>query len=461
MRFRPKKIKNIWLLLSAAVVVLVLTVPCFALLARDNAPHKALEPFLTHRAEVTVCEPLDSADGEILRYEITQPRGHAKAWVFPDGSLFWCEESTDAFTLRLYGFSSEQARHLDASKASSPFLAESDGRTVLIQPPLAREAGDLDGTNYIAVPAENGAVTCRLGTVKVRFQGEQADWWAYVTPGNLADGCEDGLEWLTRCTMQKFGDANRMTLDGYYYQTPSDYIPTGTNYFYRLPAAYIPVKLARYGNSHHGRQIGAAMLDIQTEHYCEDGYIPTLPASGWLKTDYAIGAGFYDTRFNTDVAHALLTLGRTLGIDKFTNCALDYAAFLTKHAEEHSFSTENGILVHDYCHKDGNLPTLTSLNHQLAEILFLYETEDAACVETAEKMLHGIEDLQEDWVRDDGDLHYAHLPDGTFGRNDYPYLTYNDLLALDRYLGGNEALQYLMEVKMAWMTANGVTEYNK
>lgn len=424
----------------------------------------ALEPFLTDRAQVIPLAPLETADGTVRRCLIKLSRGTARAWVFPDGSLFWCEQSTEAFALPLSGFTAETGDHLNADDTRSPFLIETQTQSALLQPPLAREPVSLDGTNYLAAEEGNGSILYRNGTAVIRFEDDTyaSDWWVYLTPGSLTEGAADGLEWLSRCAVDKFGGINRMTRSGYYYATPTDYVPTGEGCFYLLPAAHIPTKLARWSDAHHGRQIAAAMLDLQRAYYLEDGFIPTAPTSGWLSRDYGIGAGFYDTRFNTDLAHALLTLGRDLGIDAFTDCAMRYAGYLLQHAALHSTATENGILVHDYAHPDGNhSPTHTSLNHQLAEILFLIETQDGDCAITAGRMLRGIADTLELWIREDGNLHYACYPDGSFGGEDYPFLTYNDLLALNRCLGGHAGLERLMQTKQAWMDRNGVTAYNK
>ena len=81
----------------------------------------------------------------------------------------------------------------------------------------------------------------------------------------------------------------------------------------------------------------------------------------------------------------------------------------------------------------------------------------------AERMLQAVRDTAENWIRSDGDLHYARLPDGSYGRDDYPYLTYNDLYLLQTYLEGKgravPELQRLMDAKRAWMDANGITGY--
>ncbi len=428
-------------------------------LIRGKALPKPLRPFLTSGAACEEMEPLPSAAGDIRRYALTLSRGSARAWVFPDGSVFWCESSEGDFRLTIPGFTAPKGTHLTPEDSRSPYFLHGTDRTILLQPPLGREAGALDGTNYVAKNEENGEVSYENGALTLDFSGQCGDWWAYLTPGDI--NAADELAWLSRCTVEKFGADNRLTLDGYYYTTPQDYTPSGENRFYRIPAAYIASKLACRSNSVHGFQMAAAMLDLQQAHYHSQGFLPTCLKSGWLSQDYGIGPGFYDTRFNSDIAMAYLALGKELGIEAFTRQAMDYAAYLVSHAQNHAASTGEGILVDDYAHPDGGVPTHCSLNHQLAEILFLLQTGDAAAEATALRMLRGVEETADSWVREDGDLHYARFPDGSYGREDYPYLTYNDLLALNRHLGGNATLEGLMETKRAWMDANGVTGYDQ
>ena len=77
-----------------------------------------------------------------------------------------------------------------------------------------------------------------------------------------------------------------------------------------------------------------------------------------------------------------------------------------------------------------------------------------------------IEDTGAGWVMPDHNLYYSVKPDGTYVEGDYPYLTYNDLLHLRKYLTGfgrteNETLTYLMSEKLQWMQSHGVTGYEK
>ena len=99
-------------------------------------------------------------------------------------------------------------------------------------------------------------------------------------------------------------------------------------------------------------------------------------------------------------------------------------------AENHHYDTQNGgILVWDY--DKSKSPVHSSLNHQLAELQLLYQygkrTNQEALTQLADRMLLGVEDTWQDWIREDGNLHYCRLPDGSYGKEDYPYLTYNDL----------------------------------
>ncbi|MDT3700422.1 MAG: hypothetical protein RO469_13500 [Thermincola sp.] len=62
---------------------------------------------------------------------------------------------------------------------------------------------------------------------------------------------------------------------------------------------------------------------------------------------------------------------------------------------------------------------------------FLYEmylaTDDTAYLENADSIKLAVKDTVYNWNKPDGDLHYARLLDGTFGKQDYPTLTLKDL----------------------------------
>ena len=118
-----------------------------------------------------------------------------------------------------------------------------------------------------------------------------------------------------------------------------------------------------------------------------------------------------------------------------------YADFLVSFAEQHHFTfgagDDEGWLVQDYWHPNGeSSPTHASLNHHAAEAEFLYRMADAVDEDSyavlADRMVRGIEQSELLWYKPDGDLNYSYKPDGTCSGQDYPYLTYNDLLELQR-----------------------------
>lgn len=462
--------------LAAALVVAVSAILILPRLSPDPTSLRSYAEMLSEgdRLRLTDLAPLTSAAGDIERVEASLGRGGARGWRFPDGSFFWIERSDRAFTLELEGFGVIEYGHLRSNGdlshdgASAPYIVRGSRYSAIVQPPLARasEVVDghkqptLDGTNYVALDEFNGTVAYSDGKLRIECPGGGAsDWWIYLTPGDIA---ATGFDWMTDCTLEKFGIDNRMTIDGYYYRTPADYIPSGDGYFFLNPAAYIAGKLARNTDNPDAHNLSAAMLDIQRSHYNNYGFVPTYPTSSWLSTDYSVAPGFYDTRFNTELADALLTLGRAEGVQSFVDDALRYAAFLNNHALTRSTDDgAGGIFVDDYWHPDGCERTHSSLNHQLAEALFLIKTENADYTETAYRMIHAVESSANDWIKPDGDLHYARYPDGSFGGADYPYLTYNDLLALDGWLGGSPSLERLMDSKRGWMDAKGITDYNK
>ena len=258
--------------------------------------------------------------------------------------------------------------------------------------------------------------------------------------------------------------------DGYYYPCPYNYVPTGVNYLYNSPAAYL-VKSMIYAASVHpaSENLAFAMLDTIALEQNESGYWPTSPRSEWLYEDYGVDRGFYDTRFNSDLVKLYRMYYDSYGGDFFLNIMEKYADFFLEFAErEHFLSPNGGWFIPDY--DPAKTKPHSSLNHQLAEIIELYELSSllnrADLEELADKMLFAITDTKKNWIAETGDLHYCVYPDGTYGAQDYPYLTYNDLfdmqqLLLERQGETDDALQYLMNRKKRWMDRQGVKGYKQ
>ena len=215
------------------------------------------------------------------------------------------------------------------------------------------------------------------------------------------------------------------------------------------------------------------MLDLMREQQNDYGFIPSQAGSTWLKQDYNIDPGYYDTRFNTDFWLANLNAVQNFGVTGWLDQTRRYADFLVDFAEKHHFSfgsgETEGWLVQDYWHPNGaSLPTHASLNHHAAEAEFLYRFAEAVNEERyaalADRMVRGIELSEKRWYKSNGDLHYSYKTNGTCSGQDYPYLTYNDLLKLQRLYSsrhgtGNPALARLLQTKLTWMNKNGVTGY--
>ena len=269
----------------------------------------------------------------------------------------------------------------------------------------------------------------------------------------------------------KNGDSH-WCFDGYFRKSPSNYIPSGENYYYCCAASYcIRGYLGRMSRCKEAPALIILSLDAMAQRQNQYGYVPTTPGSEWLQGDYGIGPGFYDTRFNTDLLEIYIKASRRLGKGMFEETLTRYLGFYTQLAATSHITTENGgWLIPDYWHPDELSAPHTSLNHQASECLALYHAADLLnrkdLRELADRMLLAIEDTGSGWVMPNHNLYYSVKPDGTYVEGDYPYLTYNDLFYLRKYLTGfgkeeNETLTYLMGEKLQWMQKNGVTGYEK
>jgi hypothetical protein len=265
---------------------------------------------------------------------------------------------------------------------------------------------------------------------------------------------------------------NRWLMDGAYFRTPESYTPYEKNSYWKNPAAYLVGSFILTGESRAADILGYAQLYIQGQNMERTGYLKTLPRSNWLYNDYGIDAGFFDTRFNSDLGILFIEAYKKFNEEKFLDYALQYGDFFTEFADRFHHTVvdsqgEEGWLVQDYYHEEENyrLPH-SSLNHQLQEILFLNKlgelTRKSVFTNLGEKILKGIEITCDSWIKEDNDLHYCYYADGRFGGSDYPYLTYNDLFNLQGLLNDTSPyLQKLMNAKKKYMDSNGITRYKK
>lgn len=306
--------------------------------------------------------------------------------------------------------------------------------------------------------------------IKIQFP-ERTDnigeFWCLQSPNSLVDWNSEKQYNLLKVHDLAF--ERRWCYDGYYFPTPSNYTPGGNNVLYRHPANYTGASWAKYGGCRAANDLGYIMTKICIENQNEKGFWPTGPQSEWLISDFKIPYYFYDTRFNTDFAVSLVQSYKVYNDRDFLEAAVKYGEFFYGHAVSKHYDKSGGWLVDDYAGNENSLRTHSSLNHQVAEINFLYElyqvTKEQKYYDLAELMLLAIENTKNEWVLPDGNLRYALMYNGTYNTmRDYPYLTYDDLFELKdilyRYFQRtNESVEYLMASKKQWMDNNKVTGY--
>ena len=309
-----------------------------------------------------------------------------------------------------------------------------------------------------------------------------------IVTDQVGDGCctdfmlvyskEDIMNWDTNEVDEEWlqftmdGD-NRWTYTGYYRISPETYYPTGPNVYYRCQACYLGDSFA---NANPRYRVMDDMLfciiDTMARQQNETGFFPSTSRSEWLYEDYNIEENYYDTRFNSDLIEIFVKCYEEYMNNTSYLAMQKYADFYLDFANKHAWSDgKGGLYVPDYWEEGGNLDKVhTSLNHQLAEMSVLYKMSDILnrpeLTELADKMLIAIENSGLKWVRPDYDLEYCIYPDGSFGREDYPYLTYNDLfkmqeLLLERRGERSEDLDNIMNYKLIWMQMHFITDYLK
>ena len=436
---------------------------CFPLPPSATVTEPKSEPNLLSTGSGKIAVSRESSDGAaVLRYRYPEKLRSAEFCMvtLSPGGEYAVDLGGDTpvcFTVDENG--AERPLSLSALPGS-PFFLRADGREWLVMRPQC----------YRSEPG--GTLLLRSGGGELRFSRGSGGWrmaaactldegfasfW-YLSADRLAD--EDGYRWYNDCTAGLFGGIHRLTAGGYFYPTAASHLCYAPDRYYRIPAPHIVVKLA-HSPALPAQLCAVAMLDLCRAGASPDGLIPAGVGVDWLLADYSLGPGFYDTRFNTDFAWALLDLGTKLDIEEFTGQAARFAAYLARHAAV----SEGLCFSPDYGHAAGEAGSVThtSLNHQAAEAAFLFRAGDPA---VAERLTAAIEATAEEWIAPSGDLWYARTADGSYFGTDYPYLTYNDLyelqLLLEQVRGERSApIDRLMAAKLAWMETHGVTGYRK
>ncbi|MFV0439793.1 MAG: hypothetical protein ACK5LV_00660 [Lachnospirales bacterium] len=265
-------------------------------------------------------------------------------------------------------------------------------------------------------------------------------------------------------------DKQRWTYDGYFMECPTSYMPNGENIYFKNPANYVGKSFSSYYFDDYTYNIGFTMMDTALKNINSDGYFESNYRSSWLYEDFGLSENYYDTRFNTDLFTGYIRAYKRYEYDEFLEAAKNYGDFLVDYFNEHNYKYKDGILVEDYMHKNGNKKTDASLNHNLANVNFLFylydETLEKKYYDSALKVLKGVENTVDDWIMEDNNLEYAiNYSTGYHKLVDYPYLTYNDLFETRSILINHDLdysyIQKLMDSKKKWMDANGITEYTK
>jgi hypothetical protein len=263
---------------------------------------------------------------------------------------------------------------------------------------------------------------------------------------------------------------------GYYYYSPATYRPTGPGMFWRSPGSHWPVSLVRTGGSVLSDQLGYMMMSVIADNQSPGGYWLSEPLSLFVRDNAGIGPGFYDTRFNHEMAETLFIAWHKHGEPRFLDAAVAAADYILKHAGAHHRVNRGpdgtaGWLAYDYGWPGGGAfrPVWTSLNHQLQTIYTLLTAYAAAGherhLDMAWRLIHGLRNVGDAWIRaDGGGLHYAVMPDGRFGFTDYPFLTYNDLVRHQAIVealgfGRDDVFDRLIDAKRAQMERDGITGY--
>ena len=413
-------------------------------------------------------EILTTKDGILHRTVLQDSRSHRVRYRFPNGDTYQqvTAFSRDGSMVLDFPAASCTVRYSDPDSSRWTVLYDPaavtlkrtmfldfDTGSAIFSPPQAYEEMEhgclrslprMDGTLHLTKTDSGWRVTIHLPLGRAQW-----NWFCLTSDAGLINW-ESPFQkelWLD----YQMTDTYRWCTRGMYQLAPDSYFPTGEDVYFRNPATYIPVKFITTGGSRAADDLGVAMLDCVRREVNADGYIPISTQSSWLKEDFGIGHGYYDTRWSTDLAEGLYLAAEKFGIEEFSRSVQQYADFLCRHTEAH-----RGILPPDYTWDGRHKTTHASLNHLLAEALLLYHADRKP---EADALVAAI--CEKDWLRPDGNLKYGLMPDGTEIGTDYPFLTYNDLYKLRQYLWAKFPiqLQQLMDSKLTWMQKNGVSGY--
>ncbi|HEX2925774.1 MAG TPA: hypothetical protein VHP38_05890 [Ruminiclostridium sp.] len=256
--------------------------------------------------------------------------------------------------------------------------------------------------------------------------------------------------------------------DGAYRENMSNYIPRSETVktYFKNPAG-LQVRACKWvlNKGSLFRTVGVYTMYAFADSIGEAGYIPTQPMSEWLQSDYNIKYNFYDTRFNSDTITSLIYIYKDYP-DKYILGKINkYINFYKNYYRTKQYKIGSAIFVPDYMDSSGkNKINPTSLNHFIAEteVMFLHYqlTKDEESYSIATEMLNSINLTSTNWIRPNGDLWYRITPEGKFTTDDYPLVTYNDLVFFRQILRSVEGnippeIDKMYSSKEKWAKSHG------
>lgn len=326
------------------------------------------------------------------------------------------------------------------------------------------------GTNNIRKELYEKAENIQINSngIKVTLPAAEnsfSEQWGIISKTKLVDWDD-----ATAVDAVKVGDLSRVRKwggDGQYYFLPYGYAPYSANGFYRNSANHI-------GNKYLGiegrffENYAYVTIDTLIKTQNSDGFWGTDPMAVGLYENYKVGAGFFDTRWDTEAALSLLRGYRRFNEPQFLRAANKFAEFYCDFAVSNAYQTKNqGILVYDYgFDATPGIKTHVSLNHLVNEMNFLFEmyfsTAKYEYLQVAKRILTGISDTAEEWVnKETGDLFYGYYGDGKYDVEDYPTLTLDDLryaqvLITTLYSNEDPSIKMLTRIKEEYLTGKGI-----
>ncbi len=259
----------------------------------------------------------------------------------------------------------------------------------------------------------------------------------------------------------------KLSLEGLFYRTPNNYKPRSSYSYYLNPANIMGVRAisSLQKEKSKGRYIDDLVIllgHMAVDQQNDKGFWPTQPKSEWLEKEYEIGYNYYDNRRNADNVTFLLLVYQHYPDERIKLALEHHLDYLYKVLEEHSVRTsEYGLLFTDYIGDDQSEMSHIALNHQLSVINFLFDwhikMKDEKAKDYAFRMITGIEDTENLWIKENDDLYYALYADLTPHHYlDYLDLTLSDLKITQNYLSrilgrSNDHLQNLIDSKQQWL----------